>query len=180
MARWRGLHRKFADPCNTCITRGRALIVPRRRPRRANIGPRSKRLPTDTSCTPGASLFNRSSLYRGPHYHEYNCEGGGELRLVAAASGPRHPDTNGEMYSPLQRPRISIHCSPIRRLSSAPHSIFPVAKLLTSRLPFSCFPPPFSRERGEKGVFWLLAMIEVLRSFIKRSWSSTVYIVNGC
>lgn len=180
MARWRGLHRKFADPCNTCITRGRALIVPRRRPRRANIGPRSKRLPTDTSCIPGASLFNRSSLYRGPHYHEYNCEGGGELRLVAAASGPRHPDTNGEMYSPLQRPRISIHCSPIRRLSSAPHSIFPVAKLLTSRLPFSCFPPPFSRERGEKGVFWLLAMIEILRSFIKRSWSCTVYIVNGC
>lgn len=149
----RGLHRKFADPCNTCITRGRALIVPRRRPRRANIGPRSKRLPTDTSCTPGASLFNRSSLYRGPHYHEYNCEGGGELRLVAAASGPRHPDTNGEMYSPLQRPRISIHCSPIRRLSSAPHSIFPVAKLLTSRLPFSCFPPPFSRERERKEFF---------------------------
>lgn len=154
MARWRGLHRKFADPCNTCITRGRALIVPRRRPRRANIGPRSKRLPTDTSCPPGASLFNRSSLYRGPHYHEYNCEGGGELRLVAAASGPRHPDTNGEMYSPLQRPRISIHCSPIRRLSSAPHSIFPVGEIVNESTPvFLLSSLFFERERERERSF---------------------------
>lgn len=154
MARWRGLHRKFADPCNTCITRGRALIVPRRRPRRANIGPRSKRLPTDTSCTPGASLFNRSSLYRGPHYHEYNCEGGGELRLVAAASGPRHPDTNGEMYSPLQRPRISIHCSPIRRLSSAPHSIFPVGReIVNESTPVFLLSSPFFEREGRERSF---------------------------
>lgn len=154
MARWRGLHRKFADPCNTCITRGRALIVPRRRPRRANIGPRSKRLPTDTSCTPGASLFNRSSLYRGPHYHEYNCEGGGELRLVAAASGPRHPDTNGEMYSPLQRPRISIHCSPIRRLSSAPPLYISCREIVNESTPvFLLSSPFFERERERKEFF---------------------------
>lgn len=149
MARWRGLHRKFADPCNTCITRGRALIVPRRRPRRANIGPRSKRLPTDTSCPPGASLFNRSSLYRGPHYHEYNCEGGGELRLVAAASGPRHPDTNGEMYSPLQRPRISIHCSPLIR----PPLYISCREIVNESTPVFLLSSPFFEREREKGVF---------------------------
>lgn len=151
MARWRGLHRKFADPCNTCITRGRALIVPRRRPRRANIGPRSKRLPTDTSCTPGASLFNRSSLYRGPHYHEYNCEGGGELRLVAAASGPRHQRRNvfpsstaSYFYSlfadsaPLIRPPLYISC---REIVNESTPVF----LLSS--------PFFERERERKEFF---------------------------
>lgn len=145
------------------------MSVPRRRPRRANIGPRSKRLPTDTSCPPlGVSLFNRSSLYRGPHYHEYNCEAWGKGERIENRWSRPLPVrttrfTKREMYSSLRRPMYSYHCSPILssvRIPPPPLYFLSAAKLLTRKLAFA---PPFfesrnfEREKERGGVFWILS-----------------------
>lgn len=149
------------------------MSVPRRRPRRANIGPRSKRLPTDTSCPPlGVSLFNRSSLYRGPHYHEYNCEAWGKGERIENRWSRPLPVrttrfTKREMYSSLRRPMYSYHCSPILssvRIPPPPLYFLSAAKLLTRKL---AFPPPFlgggisrERKRGEEFFGFSPAMMQ--------------------
>lgn len=131
-------HRKFADPRNTCITRGRALSVPRRRDpgeqtsaRGANVCPR---IPPPS---PGVSLFNRSSLY-----HE----------IIAKSRLPL-PDVNTRRnVFALHRYSVLIVLEPIRRLS-----IFPVGRGIvneeTLNERFSCI------FRFPRGLFLLIQIL---------------------